>query len=125
MSLSASLKTRLGELTEAWNNLTAEDFVDNFFSPDSVILGGEMKRAACLLPERIEVTKAMFAAAKNINLDVVKVIEHEDTVTTWLHWNIIDSTGSVIATMRSLTLWRSFEGTLKIFADYYTDGKLN
>ena len=32
MSLSASLKTRLGELTEAWNNLTAEDFVDNFFS---------------------------------------------------------------------------------------------
>ena len=123
--ISVELENRVEEFSVAWCAHDAAAIQKEFFAPNACVVGDGMSRAAT---DQTSVTAAieyMIGVAPLMKIEIVKTDEYSESfVGSWLNWHVIDARGSVLATMRSLTLWKKIDGRLVILADSYSTGSL-
>ena len=123
-TLLAELNARVAELNNAWPKHDANATYHEFFLDLAWIAGEGMLGAANDDAGIVATLQHMFEQAPHVTVEVVSAREIGSAISSWLHWRVIDATGAVQATMRSLTLWERVEGRLVISADSFSVGEL-
>ncbi|MBU9224629.1 hypothetical protein [Burkholderia multivorans] len=123
-TLRDELETRVAELNTAWPKHDANATFHEFFSPAAWITGEGMPAAAHDDTGIVTTLQHMFEQAPHVTVEVVSAREFGTAISSWLHWNITDASGTLQATMRSLTLWERVEGRLSITDDSFSVGRL-